>query len=107
MTDDTVWTTNKQSNIYHTDEDCDCLPENHRTLRRVIAESWETYRVCKYCSDSAKRDRDYRDTVCADCGSRAARFAPHHPDDWVCGHCREQNSPVRSAKNLYRSGGTR
>jgi hypothetical protein len=103
-----VWTTNRQSNVYHVHEDCKGLPDGYGTLRREIAEGWDSYRLCKICErrngDGDVDDVD-RGSTCSRCGSSGGQLTPRRKVDRLCTDCQDKVDRLPIEPVGHRRGG--
>lgn len=73
--------------VYHTDGTCGRITTRKHTMRKPVAESWDTIRECSICSDEIQdRASESASTVCERCGHAAARFVPRS-DMYLCEKC--------------------
>jgi hypothetical protein len=56
MTDEdaVVWSAGHRTVTYHLNDSCDWCPDTATTMRKAIAESWDTLDLCRHCARVAQ-----------------------------------------------------
>jgi hypothetical protein len=94
------------SEAYHLSEDCARLPDSHKSMRKAVAEAWDTLRVCTRpdCAGTAGSPDASDAALCDRCGHCGARLTPNLETDRLCHGCL-QDHDRKTAQTRYSGRG--
>jgi hypothetical protein len=92
LSDDEVWR-HDDGQVYHTDPFCHHVDDDIPTMRRAIAESWDTMSECAICKDGYPTPDNAEAATCSECGEEK-QTPVASPDKRLCGPCLRNKDDV-------------